>query len=348
PKIVAICNRTLSPEKIDWYTDNFNSIKQVTSDYKELLANDDVEAVYVAVPHNMHKEIYCDGIEAGKHLLGEKPFGIDLDACESILKSMKSKPNVLVGCASQYIFYPAIQRILEMLEQGKFGQIIEVESGFSHCSDLDTQKPINWKRMVDINGRYGCVGDLGFHNAIMGMRAGWQIQKVRSIFSNIVSQRPNLAGDIVACETYDNASMLAVVLDETNGQTFPWEIKIHRIMPGEQNTWYFNIYGTKGSAVFSLKNPKCLDVLLYEGKEQAWRKLDMGFATPYKTITGSVFEFGSVDAFMQLMAALMYELEHDKPKSFAAACPSPEEMYGCHKLFTAALKSSDNKTVEIV
>ena len=348
PEVVAVCNRTLSPQKLDWFRDNFDSIKHITDDYKQLLDNSEVEAVYIAVPHNMHKEIYCAAIEAGKHLLGEKPFGIDLDACESILKAMKSQPRTLVRCSSQYIFYPAVQRILQMIEQGQFGQVIEIESGFSHCSDLDPSKPVNWKRMVDVNGRYGCMGDLGFHNALVGIRAGWLPQNVRAICSNLVTRRPNSAGDTVECETFDNASLLAEVHDEKCGETFPWTLKIHRIMPGERNTWYLSIYGTKTSARFSLKNPKCLEILRYEGKEQAWQKIDMGFETSYKTITGSIFEFGSVDAFMQLMAAFMYELENGKPMSFAAACPTPEEMYGCHKFFTAALRSNDNRTVESV
>ena len=75
PEIVAVCDT--NAKLLEWYTDNFSSIKQVTNDYKQLLANDNVEAVYIAVPHNFHAEFYCDTIKAGKHLLGEKPFGID-------------------------------------------------------------------------------------------------------------------------------------------------------------------------------------------------------------------------------------------------------------------------------
>ena len=78
PELVALCNRTLSPERIDWFTRHFPSIQQVTDHYQELLANEDVEAVYVALPHNLHQEVYCAALKAGKHLLGEKPFGIDL------------------------------------------------------------------------------------------------------------------------------------------------------------------------------------------------------------------------------------------------------------------------------
>ena len=149
-EITAICNRTLSAERIDWFTDNFNTIRQVTGDYRELLGNSRMDAVYVAVPHNAHREIYCAALEAGKHLLGEKPFGIDLNANTAILESCEANRECKVGCASQFIFYPAVQRILRMLEKGEFGRIIEVDSGFQHCSDLNPEKPINWKRMVEV------------------------------------------------------------------------------------------------------------------------------------------------------------------------------------------------------
>lgn len=102
PEIVAICDS--NPKIMEWYTSNFDSIKQITSDYKELLANDKVEAVYIAVPHNFHAEFYCAAIEAGKYLLGEKPFGIDKYANDEISECIKKHPDVFVRCSSESFF----------------------------------------------------------------------------------------------------------------------------------------------------------------------------------------------------------------------------------------------------
>ena len=348
PEVVAVCNRTLGTEKMKWFTDNVPTITQVTSDYRELLANGEVEAVYIAVPHNLHEEFYCAAFEAGKHLLGEKPFGIDLAANEKILKCIERHPGRLVRCASQYIYFPAVQRILEMLEGGEFGRIIEVDSGFLHCSDLDPNKAINWKRMLEFNGEYGCMGDLGVHIALASARAGWSVKNTRAICSNIFAERPDGAGGIRPCQTVDNATLLSELYEEKGGYSFPWTMKICRVMPGEKNSWYLGIYGTRACARFSLKNPKQLEVLRYDGGEQAWQNIDMGFETAYRTITGGVFEFGAVDAFMQMMAAFMYELSCGKVLSSAAACPSPEETNFCHRLFTAALQSHKDGSVAIV
>ncbi|MBI3119904.1 MAG: Gfo/Idh/MocA family oxidoreductase, partial [Candidatus Hydrogenedentes bacterium] len=80
PEIVAICSRTLKPERVGWFTRYFPSITQVTENYRALVTNSNVDAVYCAVPHHLHREIYCAVLREGKHLLGEKPFGIDLAA----------------------------------------------------------------------------------------------------------------------------------------------------------------------------------------------------------------------------------------------------------------------------
>jgi predicted dehydrogenase len=101
PEIVAICRRDVSAESVRWFKDNIPTLRQITADYRELLANPDVDAVYISVPHDLHEEIYCAALAAGKHLMGEKPFGIDEKACDAILAAMKKHPDVFVRCASQ-------------------------------------------------------------------------------------------------------------------------------------------------------------------------------------------------------------------------------------------------------
>ncbi|MCK4465635.1 MAG: Gfo/Idh/MocA family oxidoreductase, partial [Bacteroidales bacterium] len=158
PEIVSICDK--NSETFHWFQSNFKTITQVTDDYKELLSNPDVEAVYIAVPHHLHEEFYTATIKAGKHLMGEKPFGIDKEANKTIMHIIKKNPETFVRCCSQFPFTSAVQRIGEMIEADAFGEIIEVNSGFLHSSDLDQDKSINWKRMIQYNGEYGCMGDL--------------------------------------------------------------------------------------------------------------------------------------------------------------------------------------------
>jgi predicted dehydrogenase len=342
PEILAICdtNSGLFP----WYCDNFPTIRQTTRDYRELLANREVDAVYCAVPHNLHQEVYCAAISAGKHLLGEKPFGIDRAANDAILACIAAHPGVFVRCSSEFPFFPAVQRIGQMIEANGFGRIIEVNAGFLHSSDLDPSKPLNWKRIVRLNGQYGCMGDLGMHVCHVPFRAGWIPQTVRAVLSNIVPQRPDGHGGIAPCETWDNATLLCDTADPTTGERFPMILKTQRIAPGEKDTWYLEVLGTRAAARFSTKNPKRLELLNYSGGEQVWGQIDVGYETPFKTITGGIFEFGFCDAILQMWAAFLHELEHGRPPAQFAGCVTPEETALSHRLFTAALESQRTAT----
>jgi len=346
PEIVAVCDTNESLTK--WFADNFSSVELVTSDYRELLANDNVDAVYIAVPHNLHREFYCAAIKAGKHLMGEKPFGIDLKANQAINDCIDAHPNVCVRCSSEFPFAPALQRMGDMIDKKMFGAILEVNSGFLHSSDLNPDKAINWKRMIEYNGEYGCMGDLGMHPCHMPFRAGWFPKNVRTILSNIIKERPDSKGDKVPCETWDNATLFCEAVDTGTGDSFPLTIKTQRIAPGEKNTWYFEVLGTKMSARFSTKNINYLEVMEYTGGEQVWQKVDMGHEVAFKSITGGIFEFGFSDAILQMWAAFVYELEHGKPLKTFAGCVTPAEVAYSHRLFTASLASHENASTETV
>lgn len=347
PEIVAVCD--VNPEMTAWFTKNFASITQVTSDYHELLANPDVDAVYCAVPHNLHEKFYTDIIEAGKHLLGEKPFGIDKRANDAILACIEAHPEVFVRCSSEFPFFPPMQRLGRMIEEQAFGRIIEVNSGFLHSSDLNPGKAINWKRMIEFNGEYGCLGDLGMHPCHMPFKAGWYPRNVRAILSNIMKERPDKNGNPVPCETWDNGTLLCEAVDSNTGEPFPLTIKTQRIAPGETDTWYFEVKGTRGCVRWSSKNPRRLERLSYEpGGEQAWEQIDMGWEPAFAGITGGIFEFGFTDCIQQMWAAFLYELHTGKPKSRFAGCVTPAEVAYTHRLFTAALRSqAEAKTIEV-
>lgn len=343
PEIVAVCNR--SPGPFAWFRQHFPGIRQYTSDYRELLANSEVAAVYVALPHHLHREVYVDAIRAGKHLMGEKPFGIDLPANQAILKALQDHSGVFTRCASQWIFFPAAQKIGRLIERSELGRILEVNTGFLHSSDLDPQKPINWKRQVEFNGEYGCLGDLGMHACVLPFRAGWKPRNVRALFSKIIPTRPDAAGQRVPCQTWDNAILLCETEDPVTGDTFPWTLKTQRIAPGQKNTWYLEILATKTSVRFSTRDPKRLELLSYSGGDQIWGEVQTGHETAYPTITGANFEFGSSDAILQMWAAFMEELEQGRPRARFAGCPTPDEAALSHRLFTAALVSHRSSQV---
>jgi len=347
PEITAICDK--NADLYPWYQDNFPTIKVVTDDYRAVLESADVDAVYIAVPHNLHQEIYCAAIAAGKHLMGEKPFGIDKAANDAILAATREHPDTFVRCSSESPFFPAMQQLCKLIDEEAFGQVIEVNTGFLHSSDLDPNKKISWKRMIEVNGEYGVLGDLGMHALHVPCRAGWLPRNVRAVLSDIIKERPNADGELVPCKTWDNGTLLCEAIDPVSSQPFPLNIKLQRIAPGQKNTWYTEVYGTRASARWASTNPRLLEVLRYTpGKEQSWDQIQTGYEPAFKTITGGIFEFGFTDSIQQMWAAFLYELKEGKAPSRFAGCVTPEEVAVSHRLFTAALESQKNGTTVAV
>ncbi len=336
PQIVAVCDTT--PAATAWFADRVPTVRQVTDDYKALLANPEVDAVYCAVPHHLHADLYADIIRSGKALLGEKPFGIDKPANDKINAALAEHPEVLVRCSSEMPFFPGAMRIAEMVREDRLGRIIEVEAGFWHSSDLNPDKPINWKRRTATCGAYGCLGDLGMHVMHLPLRFGWEPQNFHAELSKIVETRPDGRGGTAPCETWDNATLLGSA-NHQDGYRFPITLSTKRIAPGHHNTWFLRVIGTKLSAEFSTKYPKQLLTLPYQpGGAQSWHHTDVDHASAYPGITGHIFEFGFSDAILQMWAAFCDEYVHGRDgMTQPLYCATPEEAARTHAIFTQAI-----------
>ncbi|MBV9392108.1 MAG: Gfo/Idh/MocA family oxidoreductase [Verrucomicrobia bacterium] len=335
PVIVAACDS--NENAFDWFKQRVQTIEFTTTDYQKLLGRSDIDAIYCAVPHHLHANIYIDIIRARKHLLGEKPFGIDLAANTAIMRAIAEQQDLLVRCSSELPFYPGGIAIINSLLRDDFGRIIEVESGLLHSSDLNPTKPINWKRMIEYNGEYGCMGDLGMHAVHVPLRFGWIPARIHAQLSKIVTERPDASGRMVPCKTWDNAAIHGEV-DHPDGYTFPISLLTKRIAPGEMNTWFLRVIGTKRSMAFSTKYPRTLQVMEYQGGSQAWQLHDIGYASAYPTITGGIFEFGFPDSILQMWAAFCDELANGRTKMQQPFyCATPEEAHQSHLIFTDAL-----------
>ena len=338
-ELYAVCD--LNEELLQWY-DQIDSVNLLTTDYKEMLADDKVDVVYVAVPHNLHEQIYLDVLNAGKDLLAEKPFGINRAAAENIYETAQ-KNNAFVRCSSEFPFLPGVQRVIEEVKSGRVGKIMEIRSGFHHASDMNPNKPINWKRMQKFCGEIGVMGDLGMHAVHVPLRMGCKPKSIYAQLQNIIKTRPDGKGGVADCDTWDNATIHANV--DIDGDTVPMRLEMKRMAPGETNSWYLEVIGTEGSAKYTTKEPKTFWTFKMDG-DQIWQKTDLGFNGPYTTITGPIFEPGFPDCFQQMLGAYVAERQGFKGDKFG--CATPEEALASHAIFEAALEShKDNKVVDI-
>ncbi|MBA4150628.1 MAG: Gfo/Idh/MocA family oxidoreductase [Verrucomicrobia bacterium] len=336
-ELVAVCD--LQENLLEWFK-KVPTVKLLTKDHKELLQSPDVDVVYVAVPHNLHQGLYLDVLNAGKDLLAEKPFGIDLQAARTI-RDAAAKSGRFVRCSSEFPFMPGAQRAFQLAKSGQFGKLLEVRSCFWHSSDLDPTKAINWKRQNKFCGEIGVMGDLGMHVVHFPFRLGWNPKRVFAQLQKIYTERPDGKGGMAPCDTWDNALLHTDV--DINGQSdVPVRFEMKRLAPGETNTWQIEILGTDGGVRYSTKEPKTLWTFK-RGKEQIWERTDLGYQMPFQTITGGIFEAGFPDCFLQMWAA--YAAERAGALGDRMGCVTPDEAVKSHELFAAALESHKGKKV---
>lgn len=338
PVIVAACDT--SEENLSWFH-RVPETEYFYRDYREMLKNPEIEAVYCALPHYLHQQVYCDIIASGKHLLGEKPFGIDQNAFLEIEKTMEAHPEVFARCTSEFPYYPGAQQLVRWYREGAFGRVIEARFAIRHSSDMDLYKPINWKRQKAANGEYGCMGDLGIHTQHLPFRLGFTPRTVSAYLSDIVRERPGKDGIMVPCETWDNAFVLCETENE-NGDLFPMKMEMKRMAPGCTNTVSYEIDGLDMAARFTTDDPGAVYYTQKQGREQAWARLVLGHKTLFPVITGSIFEFGFPDSLLQMFAAFISEL---KGLNCPFGCFTPKEAALSHQVLTAALRSHQEKRV---
>jgi len=334
PQIVAVCDP--DADRLGWFRGRVVDESETYRDHCSMLEQATLDAVYCAVPHHLHQEVYCDVLKAGKHLLGEKPFGIDRQANAAILAEIAARPGVVAACSSELPFWPGAQLAFDAARSGRLGRVIEVRASFSHSSDLDPLKPINWKRIAALNGEYGVLGDLGMHILHIPLRLGWAPTKVFALLSNIVPERPGPDGKLVPSDTWDNALLACARGDEV-----PMLFEVKRIAPGEMNTWKLEITGDKGCVRFSTKHPKTFWSLDYDrARPQSWMATDTGSTSVYPMITGSIFEFGFSDSVLQMLAAFCDEVVNGAEGMRGGfRCATVDETRLQHEVLTAALDS---------
>jgi len=335
-ELVAVCD--LQESLLEWFR-RVPTVRLLTKDAAELLRSPDVDVVYVAVPHNLHEKIYLDVLKAGKDLLAEKPFGIDLPAARAI-RDAAVKSGRFVRCSSEFPFLPGAQRVVQAVQAGQFGRLLEIHSGFWHSSDLDPTKPINWKRQTKFCGEIGVMGDLGMHVVHVPFRLGWKPERVFAQLQKIYTERPDGKGGLAACDTWDNALLHTDAVIQ--GQEVPLRFEMKRMAPGATNTWWVEVLGTDGGVRYSTAEPKTLWTFT-RGREQIWQRVELGFQTPFPTITGGIFEPGFPDCFLQMWAA--YAAERAGQLGGKFGCVTPDEAVASHELFAAALESHLQKKV---
>src|SRR5258708_31171841 len=133
-------------------------IPKVYGSYEDLLADPEIDAIYNPLPNHLHVPWSIKALEAGKHVLCEKPIALSADEAETLAAAAAQHPTLKVMEAFMYRLHPQWQRAQQIVSSGGLGELRTVQSHFSYFN----ADPGNIRNQVDIGG--GGLMDIGCYN----------------------------------------------------------------------------------------------------------------------------------------------------------------------------------------
>jgi len=182
-EVVAIASRDLDRAKS---AARELGIPKAYGSYEELLADPDIDAVYNPLPNHLHVPLTIAATKAGKHVLCEKPIGLNVADAERLRECPKDK---IVLEAFMVRFHPQWARAREIVRSGELGQIRAIRAVFSYYN-VDPQ---NVRNMADIGG--GGIMDIGCY-PVVGSRYLFEAEPKRVV--SLIERDPTFKTDILA------------------------------------------------------------------------------------------------------------------------------------------------------
>lgn len=220
----------INKNRLNAIADKFN-VKERFTDYKELLAKDDCDAVIIATPTSTHKDVALDCLKAGKNLLVEKPLARSYEEAKVILASAnKFKKKLMVGMNLR--FRPDAMLLRSLISSGEIGEPFYIKCGWIRRQS-SAQK---WfTRKTEAGG--GVIFDLGILLLDLSL---WlldypQVQSVST--KNFNHNTKDVEDTSISFIKFGNSSVVSL---ETS-----WSLVL------DKDDFYVNVYGTKGYATLS-------------------------------------------------------------------------------------------------
>ncbi|CAM4416827.1 Gfo/Idh/MocA family protein [Paenibacillus typhae] len=277
PQMAVICGR--NEEAVSAAAGQLGWAESVT-DWKELVAREDIDLIDINAPSNAHKEIALAAAKAGKHIFCEKPLALNLaDSREMLEAADAAGVKHMIGF--NYRFSPAVRLAKRLIESGRLGQIYHFRAWFLQDWILDPEFPLVWRLQKEVAGS-GSHGDLGAHLIDLAHFLVGDVQEVIGMSETFVKERP-LASEMTGLSaragkdaprgpvTVDDATLFLARF--TGGAIGSFEAT--RFAAGHRSTNAFEINGSLGSVKFDFERMNELEVYLTSDAEdvQGFRRV---------------------------------------------------------------------------
>ena len=277
PRLRALCGRdqgrvTEAARRLGW--------ESTETDWTRLLSRSDIDLVDVCTPGDTHAEIAIAALQAGKHVLCEKPLANSVAEAQAMADAadLASAHGVRAMVGFTYRRVPAVALARQLVEQGRIGDIRHVRAQYLQDWLTDPQSPMTWRLDKDKAGS-GALGDIGAHIVDLAQHiTGEHIVTVNGLLETFVRERPLpdgssatlLGGDAgrgsglgTGQVTVDDAATFLARF--TGGAVGVFEAT--RFATGRKNAIRLEINGSRGSLAFDFEDMNVLE--LYDADEPA-------------------------------------------------------------------------------
>jgi predicted dehydrogenase len=262
--MAAVCGRdegrvAAAADKLGWRT--------YETDWKALLARDDIDLIDVCTPGDTHAEIAIAALRAGKHVLCEKPLANTVAEAEAMTEAAATarEQGVRSMVGFTYRRVPAIALARQLVAHGRIGAVRHVRAAYLQDWITDPEAPLSWRLQKDKAG-YGALGDIGSHIIdLTEYITGEYIRGVSGAMETFVKERPlpesssglsGVAGSERGAVTVDDAVIFLGRFSGGGLATF----EATRFAAGRKNAIWIEINGSKGSLAFDFED---MNVLQY-------------------------------------------------------------------------------------
>jgi len=239
-------------------------VRRTTGNYKELLEDSSLDAVHVLTPNALHHPICLAALQAGKHVLCEKPFTVSVQQARELVAL--AAQTGLANCIQHNLrYYPVVQQIRRMIEAGDLGEILIVQGTYSQDWLLyDTDW--NWRVQTQANGDLRAMGDIGSHWMDMIQHVtGLRITELCADLATFHRTRRQPKGSVqtfagktlqpddyetVPIDTDDFGSVLLRLGDRARGA-----FTVSQMSAGRKNMFTIDVYGTKAGVAWNQERP---------------------------------------------------------------------------------------------
>jgi predicted dehydrogenase len=270
PVLKAICAR--NGERAQQFADQWG-YESVETDWKKLLERDDIDAIDICTPNNLHHEIAIAAAKAGKMILCEKPLAMDVAQGEEMCKAVEDA-GVANTVWYNYRRVPAVTLAKQMIDEGKLGRIFHYRAVFLQDWTISEELPQGgealWRLDAAAAGS-GVTGDLLAHCIDTALWLNGGIKDVSAMTETFIKERVHsLTGEKQKVEIDDACAFLARF---DNGSLATFEST--RYARGHKALYTFEINGEHASIAWDLHDLHRLSYFDHrdESKVRGWRSI---------------------------------------------------------------------------